>query len=1507
MQYGYIVKISKKNIYREVQLPIDAEYLKVGLGIDCDVRFFKEDFFEDFEMTFRKVNEEWQIECSEGIYIDSGDVQKLMTKKLRHGDSFSIKYQNSESEVFKVDFLFDFDNENKDYDRCINVSGVSNFYIGSGSGCEILINSDYVKNDLIQLQKTNQGDLTLNIKQTMYGVYHNGKLATNGEMIKNGDFFSIANFSFYYKNGELRTSKDVAVSNLNYIDITDKGTYPRFIKNARIHSKINDKNIDILEPAPKREKGKNNLLMSLLPSMGMLLASGAMVMMSGGNGGMLIFSGMSAGMAIITAIMSFVENKKEFKESKIKRKEQYTKYIENKRAEIEKKRADEKEQREVIYVDISEEEDRFDCFSSKLFDRKSEDEDFLAVRLGSGSIKAAREINYKKQEKLEPDDELQSIPEKIKNEYKYIEGAPIICDFRHASAVCINGPENLRFEIFKNIIFDICARHFYSDVEMIFVAEEQHKSKIDWLRMLPYVNNEENQLRNVVCDDESKNRIFDYLYKELTTRAREERKEVEFKHIVVFMYDDYGIKKHPLSKFIEKGRDLNITFVFMTNQKSEAPIGCSYIIEVESDKKGTLIDTYDNEKNLDFTFTPISDSTVKNVVDFMAPVSTEEISLEGSLTKNISWFDMMGIFMVDDINLEDRWQSSQVYKSMAAPIGVTKSEYVYLDLHDKAHGPHGLVAGTTGAGKSEILQTYILSIATLFHPYEVSFVIIDFKGGGMVNQFKDLPHLLGAITNIDGKEIDRSLKSIKAELQKRQRLFAEVDVNHIDKYIQKFRDGEAKVPIPHLVLIVDEFAELKAEQPDFMKELISTARIGRSLGVHLILATQKPSGQVDEQIWSNSRFKLCLKVQSVEDSNEVLKSPLAAEIKEPGRAYLQVGNNEIFELFQSAYSGAPEKITDSNKKEFSILQLSTSGKRKEVFSQKKNEDDEEEELNTVTQLDAVVNYVHEYCEKEHIIRLPNICLPSLPSVIPHAEATFDEYGQIDIGIYDDPDNQVQTSTFVDFKNKNTIVIGSSQYGKTNLLQLLIKSISSCYSPDQAIFYILDFGSMVLKNYEKLNHVGGVVTSSEDEKLKNLFKLLLEEINERKERMLEVGVSSFSSYLEAGYTDLPHIYLMVDNFTALSEMYLEDDDSLLMIIRDGISVGISTIIANPQTSGISYKYISNFANKIMFYCNDTSEYSNIFDYVDVKPDEKPGRCVLELGKRMLECQTYHVFDGEKEIDRVNAIRSFIEDTNTRFKDSRARQIPCIPNVLTEEMMTDAFGVAFDDYRLPIGLTYDEVKPFYLDLKQMGVLGICGKEGTGHKNFVTHLINSLNSNERVNANIVLFDDVSRKFEDYKDKVNKYSVSATDAIDVIKEWHQELQNRYERLLLEEENEKDDELLLMIVQNNDVASAIQSDIETSEMMEDILTRYKNFNVGFVLANYPNSNISYEAADLIRDVKQNQHLLYFEDLQNLKCFDPPYEAVRDNKKPLSLGDAYYIIDNDVTKLKIVLSEEKEV
>lgn len=1485
----YKITLSSNTVYKEIELAPDAQQVKVGTGVDCDIRLRKELFFGQIELLFVKNGKEWSVHCSDNLYLTVGDIRKLMTKNLVHGDALEIKYQESDNLVFTLDFLIDFDDGKRKYERIIDVSGCNNFSIGVASNCNIVVKSSYVKNDYIELTNQNNG-FGVRVQNTTYGMYHNGRKTGNTAQIANGDFFSISDYFFYYKNGQLWTEirPDIVINGLNFADRPIVNNYPRFNRNTRIKSVIEKGEIEILDPPPPLEKPKGSIISTLLPSLIMVVAGLAMSMLSP-------FMLISSGIGIVTGIIGLVQGNKDFKKNSAERIAKYNTYVENKKREIEQCRNEECRTLEEIYISPEVEQHNFATFSPNLFDRDKKDDDFLCVRLGTGYVEAKREINYKKHEKLEVEDELQQIPAALCDQYKYLHNAPIVCNFKESNAVCIVGEAEHRFELFKNIVIDISARHYYTDVKMFFIAEEQNKNKLHWLRFLPHAFNDDLGVRNIVCDGESKNIIFEYLYKELTERKQKGGYETE---LVAFFFDECGFKSHPISKFVEDAKKLGVTFVFFENNVSNVPLGCDNIIEIKDAQNACLIKTSDKNDSWNFTYRNISMAQAENIVNLLAPVYTEEISLEGTLTKNISLFEVLNIIAVDDIDLEASWNSSQVFKSMAAPLGVSKTGVVSLDLHDKAHGPHGLVAGTTGSGKSEILQTYILAMSTLFHPYEVSFVIIDFKGGGMVNQFKELPHLLGAITNIDGKEIDRSLKSIKAELKKRQRLFADADVNHIDKYIKKFKAGEVSTPLPHLIIIVDEFAELKAEQPEFMKELISAARIGRSLGVHLILATQKPSGQVDDQIWSNSKFKLCLKVQSQEDSNEVIKSPLAAEIKEPGRAYLQVGNNEIFELFQSAYSGAPEKAENVNVKEFSIYSFNESGKKVPVFVQKKQKSSEQ----NLTQLEALVKYVNSYCCAQNIEKLPNICLPSLPELLPQPD-TFDNKALVDIGLFDDPDNQVQAPAYVDLQNKNTLIIGSSQYGKTNLLQSIIKNISTQTSPKESVFYILDFGSMVLKNFEKLNHVGGVVTSSEDEKLKNLFKLLFEEISIRKEKLLSVGVSSFSSYVEAGYTDLPHIYLIVDNMTALLELYLSDDDSLLSIAREGISVGISTIIANNQTAGIGYRYLSNFANKIVLYCNDSAEYTNIFDHVTIKPDEKIGRCVLEIDKNMLECQTYLAFEGEKEIERVQHMRSFIENTNDKYKEFRAKQIPYIPNMLDARTMLKEYNTVPNGHSLPIGLDYDNVKPYILNLSTIGILGITGKAGFGHKNFVSLLIKSLMSKYMNDAEIVIFDDITRKYAEYKDKVAFYSLDASSVSGVIEQWHKELQRRYDCMMLNNASNTDDKLLVMIVQNNDVASAIQSDIGVLNKFNEILSRFKDMGVCIIFANYPNASVSYDAPDAIRTIRQKQHVICLDDLSNLKCIDPPYDAIRQYKKPISVGDGYYINGNDVVKLKLILSE----
>ncbi len=1502
MNNRYKIILSSNNLYKEIELAPDAHRVRIGTGIDCDVRLRKELFFEPIELLLEKNGSDWIVRCSDNLYLTVGDIRKLIAKELIHGDILQVKYQKSNNVVFSLEFLIDFDDGRAKYERIIDISETKAVTIGTNLTCLITLRSDYVKDDMVIL-KHDREHFTIEIKAATYGVYVNGKKAKSGDIIENGDFLSISDYFFYLKDQHLYSQirDDLYINTLSYSDKPDCNNYPKFNRNTRVKTVVCDEKIEILDPPAKPQKPKNDLFTRLLPSFGMLIAAGVMAFM---GGTMIIMSGISAAMAIFTTVLGIRESNKDYKKDSAERIEKYNTYVEKKKSEIEGCREQELEELEELYISQNVETQRLDAFSPELFDRTPDDEDYLCVRLGSGDVISKREIDYKKQEKLEIEDDLQQIPEQLCEEYKNVHNAPIVCDFKEINAIGIVGTPEYRFEILKNIVIDIAVRHYFTDVKMVFVAEKANNDKMHWLRLLPHAYNDVIGVRNIVCDDESKNLIFEWLYKELTIREQNKSHE---ENIIVFFYDEYGFKSHPISKFIDNAKDLGITFVFFGDSSADIPQGCGYIIKAKEEGTAVLINAENKSEVSEFTYPLLPTRRAEKFVELLAPVYTEEISLEGTLTKNITMFELLNIFSVDDINLKSRWEQSQVFKSMAAPIGVSKTGIVSLDLHDKAHGPHGLVAGTTGSGKSELLQTYILSMITLFHPYEVAFVIIDFKGGGMVNQFKGLPHLLGAITNIDGKEITRSLKSIKAELQKRQRLFAEADVNHIDKYIKKFKSGEAKTALPHLIIIVDEFAELKAEQPEFMKELISAARIGRSLGVHLILATQKPSGQVNEQIWSNSRFKLCLKVQSREDSNEVIKSPLAAEIKEPGRAYLQVGNNEIFELFQSAYSGASEKADGDNVKEFAIFSLTESGKRLPIYVQKKRKSGED----STTQLDAIVNYVIDYCSEIGLAKLPDICLPSLQCSIDFepvaSHGAFAGQYEVEIGVYDDPDTQYQGRYTIDLGSNNLMIIGSSQSGKTNMLQDIVRSLTTHFSPDEVNIYIIDFASMVLKNFEKLNHVGGVVCPSEDEKLKNLFKLLNDEIDRRKEKLMSVGVSSFTAYKEAGATDLPLIVLLIDNLSALKELYFQDDDELLGLCREGLAVGISVVIANSQTAGIGYKYLSNFSSRIAMFCNDSNEYSSLFDHCSERVEDIPGRCIIKIDNSFYECQSYLAFKGEKEIDRVQNIKRYVADTNAVNRNAFAKRIPLIPASLTEAYMIEQLGNYMQEgFSVVAGVDYATVSPYVVDFSAIGLLAVTGRDGAGKHNWVKYSLDVLNIMHPAASKVYAVDNVSKSLSSFKrlGNIAAYTMVAEEAVTYIKEIELQLKERYESLVAGNENALDNaELLVLVIDNQDALTAICNTPDALAAYKNIVGRYKNMKV-CIIAFIENTNIAYSAPEILKNIRDQRNIMFFDDMNNMKMFDVPLAMLRNFKKPIEIGDGYYIKDKEYVKLKTALSSQ---
>ena len=1393
------------------------------------------------------------------------------------------------------------------YDMEISTVGRNDFVIGNTSRSDISFLCDEESYVEIRIQRTKDG-FEASCESDSFKYYINGVEAESGvNAFKINSFLTVGNVSFFFEEYTIKTSMVYRIkTQFPNKDLSESGkamVYPEFYRNARYLYELPDEKLEVLNPETPPQEPKRNLLMTLTPVVVsfLLMIFIRSRMMRGGIMYIIYFAAtMLVGAAM--SVWTYFDNGKDYKKKTKERVKKYAAYIEKKEADIQKARAEEKLIMTKRNPSIEETIDRIQSFSPNLFEKQKSHEDYLDVRIGTGNVKSQLQVEYKKQEYLHVYDDLIDYPEYLHDKYEYIADMPVTLPIGKVNAIGFIGNRTKLYHMMKNVILTIAGQESFTDVKMIFLLDEVYAPYLEWVRWLPNTFDENTGMRNVMYDDESAKSVLGNLYSEISKREGLKKEQIEeLPDYIVFAFRSERLSDHPVSKYFEVARSLGFTFLFFEEKEEFLNKACELGVFLDDDNfQGFIQDLSDGTELQDFTYTHISKEIAEQCSNKLAPIYIKEPTLESDLRKNISLYELLDVKKVEDISLEDRWNESKVYSSMAAPLGVKSGgEVVYLDIHEKYHGPHGLVAGTTGSGKSEILQTYILSMATLFHPYEVSFIIIDFKGGGMANQFRSLPHLNGAITNIDGKQINRSLMSIKAELIKRQELFAKYDVNRIDDYIKLFKEGVTPTPLPHLILIVDEFAELKSEQPEFMKELISAARIGRSLGVHLILATQKPAGVVNDQIWSNSKFKLCLKVQDKSDSNEVLKSPLAAEIREPGRAYLQVGNNEIFELFQSAYSGA--YISDGKVKaikKFEISKVDLAGRKTVVYSQKPEQND-----NTVTELDAIVKYIDEYCKEEKIKKLQEICLPPLAEIIEYPSKIKVEGSDValPVGIYDDPARQSQNELILNLTQSHVFILGASLAGKTYLVQNLIYGLASQYSPSEVNIYILDFASMALKAFSKLNHVGAVVTLAEDEKLKNFIEMLQKKIDERREILSTIGLSSFGAYKEAGNKDLPQIVVFLENYTAFRETYPEIEAQFIKICRDGVALGISIVVTNQQMSGIGYKLLTNFSTKIAMNCNERGQYSELLDRCKMQPDENPGRGLIKIDNEVMEFQTYLAFSMGKEVERLSKINEFIQACNDKYGESTAEAVKFIPPTLNDEYWSSRFGsTKIKDYNLVVGLAYSNVEPVYNNILENVVTGIYGRDELGRDSYVRYILKKMAAEAGSNAiKLTVIDDAKGSLKAICDTlaIHDYTDNSMELVDIMESLRQTAINRKE--ILERNESLENEPLKVVVFNDPkVADVINSQAELKQEYLQIISAYANCKISFIFTNLPNIALAAGSNQILLDVRNRGNMLFFEDLKNIKLVNIPAQAIRQIKKENAKGDAYYTKEGKIIRLK---------
>ena len=526
-------------------------------------------------------------------------------------------------------------------------------------------------------------------------------------------------------------------------------------------------------------------------------------------------------------------------------------------------------------------------------------------------------------------------------------------------------------------------------------------------------------------------------------------------------------------------------------------------------------------------------------------------------------------------------------------------------------------------------------------------------------------------------------------------------------------------------MISDEFAELKVNQPDFIKELVSIARVGRSLGVHLILATQKPSGVVDDQIWSNSRFKLALKVADRGDSMEMLRTADAAEITQTGRAYLQVGNNEVYELFQTAWSGAdyqPEK--DHLGIEDHTIYLINELGQYEVLNQDLSGLDMAEEIKEVpTELDVIVQEINHLHQEEGIAAVAQPWLPPLKERI-----TLDELDKVVpieawqkrtapsvlIGVADIPQAQKQEAVAIDLsKDGNILLYGSPGTGKTTFLQTVAMDLARKQSPENLILYLLDFGTNGLAPLTQLPHVADSLLLDQTEKIQKFIRIINRELDRRKKLLSEHGVGTIALYREVTGKQEPTMVILMDSYESMKDEPYETDlfKLFMRISREGLSIGVHLIITASRQNNLRAQLYSNFKHQLTLPQNDISEVRGIVGATPLAStmEDIKGRALMKRDEVDV-VQFALPVAGDNDIQIINNLRDQVQSLKEMWTGHTPAGIPMVPDELTEAAFYGREDVAtlLDEGKVPLGLDLETVEAVTWDLKKGNLLYLTDKE-------------------------------------------------------------------------------------------------------------------------------------------------------------------------------------------------------
>ncbi|MGA5631456.1 type VII secretion protein EccCa [Streptomyces lydicamycinicus] len=1093
----------------------------------------------------------------------------------------------------------------------------------------------------------------------------------------------------------------------------------------------------IIEAPPNLPEGKaGNIAMSLLPVAGVMSSVVMMTVVRNSQ-----FAGLGAIILVVTVIGSvalvFSQRGKAQRTRRTQR-EAYLAYLEDLREEL---AAEERQRRERAEVLNPQPPALYDIVRDpgRLWERRRIDGDFLRVRVGTGEM-PVRDLQIAQQGSsvlTPPDRFMLNEASALMARFRTGTELPLTVPLDRVGNISVIGPREDCLRIARALLVQAAAMHAPDDVAMALAVPGEQLADWEWAKWLPHLLDGEQfdgpvAARRIAPSVVQLARQVGPELRRRASYAAEVRRglsgndALSMTSRLLVVADGHGQDAVDLPRPDEAVglRDMGVTVLHLLEQRVQEPGHVAVRITVDGNQ--IVIEDLQGQEPVSAhgTVDEVAIPFAEGLARMLAPLRLSAESLtDAPLTGPVDFAELLGVDDVARLDLPHLWAPRGERSFLRVPIGINDShEPVLLDLKESSElgmGPHGLCVGATGSGKSELLRTIVLALVATHPPEDLALVLVDYKGGATFAPFADLPHVAGVITNLENQAglVERVHASLAGEVKRRQQVLKDAgNVADIGDYaaLRASRRPDLEA-LPHLFVVIDEFGELLTAKPDFIDLFLSIGRIGRSIGVHLLLSSQRIEGGHLKGLDTYLSYRLGLRTFSADESRAVLDTADAFHLPPlPGFGYLKVDTSH-YDRFKASYvSGAYRgPVQRSEEEDAGPLAFPY-----ETFNATVDADDPGAQEPQVrrremgpTELGVMVEQLAHAAGPVRRIWLPPlpdaICLDTVAGRLDVGSRGMQltkRRGPLEVplGLLDDPTRQWQGQWYLDLTlaGGHAAVIGGPQSGKTTLLRTLVLSLALTHTPQEVGIYGLDLVGGGLAALSGLPHVGGIASRADRERVARTVDEVRNMLAAREDLFREHGIDSLSQLRELHAAGrLPQlasaeIVLVIDGFGALRDDFEELDDDVADILKRGGGYGIHVVAGMLRWNDVRIAVQSNFGTRVELRLNDPSESSIDHKLAATLSPDEPGRVLTD--RKLFAQVALPRTDGLADTADLGAVlERTVRTIRATWSGEVAQPVRVLPHVVEPHLLP---GPVTEPQRVPIGLDQTALNPVVLDLFQ-----------------------------------------------------------------------------------------------------------------------------------------------------------------------------------------------------------------